>query len=188
MSKLEQQIAQTIKHIADNRQKAGGVIMSGTVVAGSTNTDAQTVSVVLSINDETNPSTDIMLNAVTLNMNGLILYPADNSNVWVTEVDGSGKYGVIKCSDVVKAIVTINGVVFEMDERQVQVTQDNAVMTMSGGKFSIKNDSQDFKTLMDTHFSNLAQMTFTNGAGTTGPANNVAALNTDKSSFDTLFY
>lgn len=164
-------------------------VMSGTVVAGSVDMSACTCSVLLSVDDADSPATEgVLLNGVSGNINGVLCFPADGSNVWVAEIDGPGKWGIIKTSDLVKMVVTISNVVVAITDSEAVIQQDNAVFTISSGKFSIKNDSQDFKTIMDTHFDNLAQMTFTNGAGTTAVANNVTALNTDKTNFDQLFY
>jgi hypothetical protein len=82
--------------------------MSGTVVAGSVNEAAATCTVLLSTNDESAPTAGILLNAVTENVNGVLVIPKDDSHVWVAEID-KGKWGLIKTSDVKKVIVKISG-------------------------------------------------------------------------------
>ena len=164
--------ADNIKRIAGTDEKTRFPVMSGKVL--SVNTEDMTADVLLTVDadgDETY-AVPANLNVINGNTDGMYLIPADNADCEVAEIDGPGKWSMIRASKYVKASIKVG----------------DAVITAKDGKFNIKNGSKDFKTIMDTHFDNLAQMTFTNGAGTTSPANNVTALNTDKSNFDELFY
>lgn len=82
MSQYSKQIAQLIRDIAEGAADLRFPVMSGTVVDGSVDSDNMVCTVLLSVSDESAETSGIMLNAVTLNSNGLILYPADGSNVW----------------------------------------------------------------------------------------------------------
>lgn len=170
MSQTEKEIGLQIMRIAEKVLKGGVMIMSGKVKAGSVNMEEQTVSVVLTGNDAA--TDDVLLNAVSMNNNGVILYPEDDSDVWVCNIDGQGKWGIIKCSNL----------------KQVTIKQGEAAMTVKGSKYSIKNGECDFKAMMDNFFSHVGQMKFSNGGGTTGVPLNIADLNNDKAMFDKLFY
>lgn len=105
MGQVEKKIAEDIRDIVDPERGKRFVVYSGTVIAGSVDESAGTCKVVLSKDDDASPTGGIMINAVVNNANGFILYPADNSNVWVTEIDGPDKYGIIKCSNITKAVI-----------------------------------------------------------------------------------
>ena len=115
-------VKEYIKKIANGKQGLRFPVMSGVVKAGSIDTENMVCTVLLGVNDESAPTGGIMLNAVTLNTNGMVLYPADGSNVWVAEVDApGGKWGVIKCSNLVKMQVTIGGSQFTITDGLIQM-------------------------------------------------------------------
>ena len=134
-SQIEKQIGEQIWEIAHKRD--GGLrfpIMTGSVVAGSVDMDNLECTVLLSVDDEDSGGTEgILLNAVSLNSNGFLLFPADGSKVWVAELDGPGKWGVIKCSDLVKCQVTIGN-------NKTVVNGDNVEVTTGGNKLTMNAD------------------------------------------------
>ena len=106
MSKEDKQIAILIEQIAHKRDgQLRWPIMHG--VVKSVNEDTGTCVVLLTVNDDEAPTEGIMLSAVSMNSNGFILYPAVGSNVVVGEVDGPGKWCLLKCSNLTK--VHLNG-------------------------------------------------------------------------------
>jgi hypothetical protein len=129
MSQLEKQIAEKIRAIANGRAGDRFPVMSGKVVAGSVDENEGTCKVVLSVNDTDCPTEDILISAVVQNANGFILYPRDESNVWVAEVDVPGKYGIIKCSNIYKAVVMMNA---ESGGDKVITMTDNVIETRMG--------------------------------------------------------
>src|SRR4051812_32128582 len=80
-------------------------IISGTVVPGSLDTDQNTISVQTTNYSE--PIAGVMLNAVSYNGNGLILFPKDGSNVIIGSIDGPGEWTLIRASDLTKIIALI---------------------------------------------------------------------------------
>jgi hypothetical protein len=171
MSQDAKRVAALIDSIANKRHPGlRHPVMSGTVVAGSVDTEEGTCKVVLSVDDEQNPTEGILINAVTLNNNGLILYPADDSNVWVAEIDGPGKWGIVKCSDLVKVSAVIGG----------------AALVMTADGFSIKAGGKDLKTVMGNILTHITLLTVPTPSGTNSVPVNVADFNTDLSDLNSI--
>ncbi len=87
-------------------------LLSGKVVAGSLDEENGYCQVLLTgMMDESGDGSgnDVLLSSVSLNNNGVILYPADGSDVIVGEVDGPGQYVLMRCSNLVKVNVIIGG-------------------------------------------------------------------------------
>ena len=189
MSQNSRIIAQLIREIAEGAADLRFPVMSGTVVAGSTDTDNMVCTVLLSVSDDSAETSGIMLNAVTLNSNGLILYPADGSNVWVAEVDGPGKWGIVKCSDLVKMAVTIGQTTFVITDGQVQAADGSGgQLTMTGGKLQFKNNSGSLFNMLSTHIQNLQThitnidaLTVDTAVGPSGVPENIAEFALDYS-------
>lgn len=99
MSQDSKKIAEEIVEIAHKWQHALRFpVMSGMVVAGSYDSDAMTVSVELSVDDASAPTPDIMLNVMLNNMGGIYMLPADGAKCIVAEIDGPGKWELLKAS------------------------------------------------------------------------------------------
>lgn len=91
-------------------------LLSGVVVAGSVDLAEYTCSVLLSSQDEDDePMPGVLLSSVTENGNGVILVPADGSNVIIGSIDGPGEHFIVRCSDLVKVVVTIGDTTLVMD-------------------------------------------------------------------------
>jgi hypothetical protein len=113
MDRADQKIGDELRRIT-RTDRATHTLMSGKVVPGSIDDSAMTCSVLLTIDDNTAagddadvPTDNVMLNCVSMNSNGFLLYPADNSDVIVGEVDGPGQYTLIKCSNLLKAVINV---------------------------------------------------------------------------------
>jgi len=171
--KVDIQIGEHHRRIAGTNRGRRFPVMSGKVMAGSYDEDDNTVSVQLTADADDTPTEGVLLNVITANTNGMYLVPADDADCIVCEIDGPGQ---------------LKQVLWASEYVEVSVIAGDAQLKMKNGKFSLKNGAVDFKTMMDTHFNNLFAMTFTNGAGDTGPANNMADLESDKANFDNLFF
>ena len=137
---------------------------------------------------------DISLDKVNLMAavnDGLLRVPAQGSTVYILHVDGAPPW-VDMFSQVQQVLYIVGDTQFSMVDGTAIMQQKDMAITLSGGMISIQNvvdgTTYDFKTIMDTHFENLFEMTFTNGAGTTSPPNNLTALQEDQTNFDNLFY
>jgi hypothetical protein len=112
MANEDRHIAEVIWSIAHKGEQAGlrFPVMSGKVVAGSVDEGECTCTVRLSVDDDSDAGRDeILLNGVSGNVNGVLCYPADDSDVWVAEIDGSGKWGIVKTSTLAKMVTTVGG-------------------------------------------------------------------------------
>ncbi len=85
MDTKEVEIGNDIRRIAHTRDGLMYPVMSGKIVAGSVDGEQQICNVVLTAGDTTGETDGVasvqtpgvLLNAVSLNSNGMILYPAD---------------------------------------------------------------------------------------------------------------
>ncbi len=135
MGQIEERISENVKRVAGTLDKTRFPMMSGKVV--SVDNDKLTCKVKLTVNDPAHETDGIMLGPVTLNNNGIVLYPAEGSNVVVGEVDGPGKWTLVKCSDLVKTEVIIGEVSFMLDKDQAEVKQGAASVLLKGGKIEL---------------------------------------------------
>ena len=126
-SQLEE-IGQQLRRITRTDHNAGGGLMSGKVVPGSTDLEAYTVDVLLTMDDNTEAGDSesvategVLLNSVSMNNNGIVLYPADGSDVIVGSVDGPGSKVLIKCSDLVQMGVIIGGSQLIIKDGKIQL-------------------------------------------------------------------
>lgn len=138
-NQLDQQISEDIKRVAGTQNKDSFPMMSGTVV--SVDEDSLTCKVELSVKGENNITEDIMLSTVTMNNNGVILYPVENSNVIVGEVDGIGRWTLLKCSSLVKMAVVIGGVTFTLTAAEAEVKQGEAAVLLKDGQIKLNDGS-----------------------------------------------
>ena len=114
MDKTDKKIGDELRRITHTDKKDRFPVMSGVVMEGSTDLEDMTCDVRLSVDLDPSdpdfmPTPAIQITAALESTNGLVLYPADNSQVWVAEIDGPGKWGLVKCSDLVKMQCTIGG-------------------------------------------------------------------------------
>jgi len=161
-------------------------IVSGTVVPGSIDMEQYTISVQPS--DGSDPIESVMLNAISADGNGMILYPIDGSSVIIGTIDGPGEWTILKACDLVKIVVMIGANVIEMDTNQIVFTQGSAMLTMTGGKFSMKNGSTDLNTLLGNILSHILAMTVSTGTGPSGTAINTPDFLSDQSSLGELLF
>ncbi len=163
MSQLEKQIAQKIQEIATGNRGNHFPIYSGKVVAGSVDASELTCTALLSIDDEDVPTECILLKPATNIVNGLTLYPADDSYVLVGEIDGPGKYAIISYSTITKAVLTIG----------------NTVFTISNAGYKIERGSVSLTAIMQNILNHIMALTVPTPAGTSGAPVNLSAFNSD---------
>ena len=185
MTSRESQILANLKKaLLGNRNRFP--VMAAKVVTVDAGT--QTCTVNLSITDVGVELPGVMLNALAGNDLGVVLYPAINSIVWVAELDGPGKYGVVRCSEVTKVGVKVGDVTGEVSNGKVYWKQGDGELTLQGGKLQWKNGGGDLKTGFDTFFTHMLAMTVPTGVGPSGPPINSADFTSDQSYFDGLLF
>jgi|GEM_PF-3938902 len=92
--------------------------------------------------DDGGGSSEVMLNARLQNDNGLLQVPAVGSIVWLAEIDGRDKLGVIKCSNLDKVIARVgeNRTEFQMVNGTVTVKPeggDDVVLKFTQNELSL---------------------------------------------------
>jgi len=98
----------------------GQVVVTGTMVAGSMDADAQTIDV---LPTWANDDASLMIHGVLLNAveqgSGMVLYPADGSDVMIASVEG--EWVLLNASVLVKAQVTLGGSKFTITDGLIQM-------------------------------------------------------------------
>ena len=166
----EREISRELHRILGLDDKSRYVVMTGVVKS----VEGDNSCTVVLTNDDPEALTPQVTISVNLeNTTGMYGVPAVDADCLVLEVDGpKGKLELLRAS--------------KYDE--IHVIQGAAIFVMKNGKFSIKNDGQDFKTVMDTFFDHVGQITVPTPSGTSGPPVNLTDLTSDKTNFDQLFF
>jgi hypothetical protein len=159
MTKNTAKIKAGIKALSEHPNE----IISGTVVPGSVDTTGFTMSVQLT--DNSAPIAGVMLNSVTENSNGLILFPKDGSNVIVGSIDGPGEWALIRASEITKAIITIENVTYEMDSAQVNVKNGTSVFNVGTSVFKMNTASESLFQLLNDLITGITLLTVGTGMG-----------------------
>lgn len=196
MDSADQKIGHELRRIT-RTDRATHTLMSGKVVAGSIDTTAMTCSVLLTIDDntdagdDTNVQTDnVMLNCVSMNSNGFLLYPADNSDVIVGEIDGPGQYTLIKCSNLLKAVVLVGSSSVTVKDSLIQFNDGSL-----GGLVEIQKLKDNLKAVRD-YIKNTLEPAINTGitgvgigssaSGTTGAGDFTSALTGQDITFEDM--
>lgn len=180
-------VASLIKKIANSNRTSS--ILMGKVVAGSYDEGTQTCSVLLSSDDEEHPTEGIMINGVTSMVNGIICQPKDDSIVWVAEVDGEGKYGIIKTSELEKYTLTIADQKVTVDQEQVKIESGESLIIAKGSDgVSIAKGGLTLRDVIDSLFDQIISISVPTGTGPSGTPINAAAINVIKDQFDNLTF
>lgn len=113
MDALDKSIAYNIKRVAGVQDTASPrhPIMSGVVKKVN---EAELTCTVLLTMDGGEPTEGVLLGTMPDNGSGLVLVPKDNSKVLVAEIDGPGRWTVIRATDLKKVLVSAE-VVIEMN-------------------------------------------------------------------------
>jgi hypothetical protein len=180
-------VASLIKKIANSNRTSS--ILMGKVVAGSYDAATQTCSVLLSIDDEEHPTEGVMINGVTSMVNGIICQPKDNSIVWVAEVDGEGKYGIIKTSELEKYTLTIGDSIVTVDATKVEMLHGAAkVLIQDADGVQIMKGGSSLKDVFDNLIDEIKLITVPTGTGPSGVPINTATFDVIKDQFDNLIF
>jgi len=168
MSKNTAKIKAGIRALADSPYE----IISGTVVPGSVDMSEYTMSVQPS--DASDPIDGVMLNPVTEDGNGLLLFPENGSNVIIGSIDGPGEWALIRASDLTKAIITIENVTYEIDNTQVNIQNGSVVFNVSNSVFKMNAPTESLFQLLKDCFTYISAITVSTPSGTSSIPINVA--------------
>jgi hypothetical protein len=159
-------------------------IISGTVVEGSTDLSAYTVSVLPS--DGVVPIEGVMLNSTAADQNGMIMIPKEGSNVVIGSVDGPGEWVLLRAGELAGIRVKIENVNVSIDEANVSIANGSMVFNISDSVFRINSASENLFQLLKDCFTYIAALTVPTPAGTSSVPVNVADFNNLISRLDNL--
>lgn len=180
-------VAALIKQIAQNNKNSS--VLMGKVVAGSYSEDTQTCTVLLSIDDEEHPTEGVMINGVTSMVNGIICQPKDNSIVWVAEVDGDGKYGIIKTSELEKYTMTIGDSVVTVEGTKVELLNgESKVLVQGSDGVQIIKGGTSLKDVFERLIDEVKLITVPTGTGPSGVPINSANFDIIKDEFNSVIF
>ncbi len=171
MKKNTIKIRDGIRHLAERPYE----IVSGTVVAGSVNIVSGTMDVQTS--DGADSIEGVLLNVITDNQSGMILYPKDGSNVIIGSVDGPGQWALLLANDLERAKIKIGDVVFEMDNSQVTIQNGSVVLNISDSVFKLNSATESLFQLLKDCFTYITELTVPTPSGTSSIPVNVADFN-----------
>ena len=147
-------------------------IISGTVVVGSVDTDQLTISVQPS--DDSKPIEGVMLNVITENNNGVVLFPKEESNVIIASIDGPGEWCLIRTSDITKARTRIDHVTYEIDSTQINIKNGAVEFNISDSVFKMNTPGESLFQLLKDCFTYLTELTVPTPSGTSSVPVNVS--------------
>ena len=150
-------------------------IITGTVVAGSVDNTSFIMNVQPS--DDSAPIEGVLLNAISGNDDGMILIPADDSDVIIGSIDGPGEWVLLKASKITNAKITIGNVTYEMDSTQVNIQNSNVVLNISDSLFKVNTASESLFQLLKDCFTYITELTVPTPSGTSSVPVNVADFN-----------
>jgi hypothetical protein len=151
-------------------------IISGTVVPGSVDSSVYTMSVQKS--DGSGPIEGVMLNPLTGDAKGFVLVPADGSSVVIASIDGPGEWVLIRASEITKAIITIESVVYEINSSEVNIQNGNVVLNIGTSVFKMKTAGESLFGILNDLITALTVLTVTTSSGTSSVPVNVATFTT----------
>ncbi len=142
MDKIDQLLSDEVKRVAGTGAKDHFPVMSGIVTA--VDEAAATCTVKLTVDGDAETS-GVMINGIAGSIKGLLIVPAENSIVWVAEIDGPGKWGVVKYSTVTKIAIQM------ADTPELVVEAGKVVMNggAHGGLVKAQETAERIKRLED---------------------------------------
>lgn len=160
MTQFSKEIAKEIDEIANKRH--GGLrfpVMSGTIV--SVDEDEMTAVVRLSVDDEDVPTEDICVNVLLENAHGIYGIPPQGAACLVAEVDGPGKWEVLKCSKYTNVYVKAENTVFINGTAKIQLRDGSLeglviVAPLIEKLNNLENDLNDLKNDLSSFLASVA--------------------------------
>lgn len=182
---LDISIARQMRRVTGAPDGTHFPIMTGVVKA----VDAEAASCDVELTVSNGVTTEgVMLNALLNITEGVLLLPAVNSKVWVAEVDGPGKYGVIKCSLLTNATVTVGNAKVSVQNDEVRMEAGGTAMVLNPSLFSmVSGGGEDVYGLLTDLLNAIRALTVSTGTGPSSVPVNVADFVALQTRLDNLF-
>lgn len=142
MSQLERKIGELIQEIAQKgkNDRRRFPCMSGRVV--STDGEARTAKVVLSVDTDETPTEGIKINVTLSNSDGMLMIPADGAFCIVAEVNGEGSWELLRASSYSSVVATVGVSSMKMTDEVVKVqVGDSTSVIVSDGLVRLNGDT-----------------------------------------------
>ena len=166
MNKNAERIKNSIKDIAQKPD----VIVSGKVVAGSMDETNCSINVQPSAGGK--PIVGVLLNSILNSSDGMVLYPADDSDVIIGSTDGTGEWFLLRANKLTKVVVKIEGVVLQVDANKVDIENGNVAFSIGNDLFRMKTASESLFALLRDLITYLTELTVTaSGSASSVPIN-----------------
>ena len=146
-------------------------ISSGKVVAGSLDAVAGTVSVLQLAGGKAVGG--VLLSAVTGVGNGMVLYPADGSDVVMGSMDGGGEWVLLQASVLTKATISIGDVVYAMDSNGVNIQNGSVVINVGAAVLKLNTASESLYALLNDLITYITELTVPTSGGASGVPINI---------------
>lgn len=182
-------IIDSIRHIANGSANRHSVMM-GKVIA----VDGSECTVLLSVDLEENPTEGVLLNGVEMYMGGVYIRPAVDSTVWVAEIDGPGKWGVVKTSIIDEFQWSVGDPEGSRTQMLVNSDEVNIVNNTAGGDGTIivargtgvhiEVNGVSLKDVLDGLIDQIKLITVPTAVGPSGVPVNAAAFDAVKGQLD----
>ncbi len=150
-------------------------IISGTVVAGSVDEANCTISVQPS--DDGEPISGVRLSAVTGSDSGLILFPAEGSDVVIGCVDGPGEWSLLLAAELAKVTCKIGHVHCIIDQEKISLINQDTVFNVLDHAFKMATSAESLGGLLRDLVSYIMALTVATPAGTSSVPINSPSFN-----------
>jgi hypothetical protein len=137
-------------------------IISGTVLSGSVDINANTFSLQPSYEGE--PIMGVMLTSVSDDDNGVVLVPKNGSNVIVGSVDGPGQWTLLKANALEKVVVKVGEVNCEISGSGIKLHSGNTMVDI-GSLIKIGTASESLFGLLNDLLTAIMALTVTTSTG-----------------------
>ncbi|MBE2289354.1 MAG: hypothetical protein IAE95_07350 [Chitinophagaceae bacterium] len=146
-------------------------VVSGKVVGGSIDSDANTMSVVLSANGL--EIKDVLLKATSDGTDGVIGIPEDGSDVVIGSIDGPGQWVLLQASSIAKWEARLHGRSVVITPEAIKIDTGLATVKVAE-KVTVRSGTEDLYTLLRDLLDSIKLITVTTPAGPSSVPVNVA--------------
>ncbi len=148
-------------------------IIGGTVVEGSLDEGANTVSV--QPDYDSPPIHDVMLLSVSDSNRGMTLTPEGGSKVVICTIDGPGLWTIIKMSELKSVSVKIGSSTLDINDTSIRLSANNSVLDI-GDVMKMKTSGESLYSLLNDLIEGITTLTVGIPSGSSTVPVNVATF------------
>lgn len=152
-------------------------VIAGTVVEGSIDEDAYTISV-QPTGDDATIIHGVLLNTIESSAFGLVLVPKEGSSVIIGSIDGPGEWVLLKANKLTTMTVTVAGALLKMTENGVEIKNGSSILEIGTHTFRMNTSSETLYQLLSDLITALTTLTVGTPAGVSTVPINVATFST----------